>query len=142
MMSDKDFVHYQELSNRDPVVQQLCKIIFALQDRWDDTLYGLDLNEEGVIDGHYTVAEYIRHLEHEVSMMENDVGDFQDKIEELEHRLKSRTVAELLTEAANERDKAKRQADAYFKETLQLGCKIEELTEKMNTWTAISRDYN
>lgn len=141
-MNDKDFVHYQELSNRDPVVQQLCKIIFALQDRWDDAVYGLDINEYGGIDGHWTIGEYIRHMERELEIAEDDIHNFREKINELEHRLKTRTVAELLLEADQEARTAKSKADTHFNEIMHLRRAVDDLTEKMNTWTAISKEYN
>lgn len=141
-MNDKDFVHYQDLYNTDPTVQRLCKVIFEMQERWDDAVYGLDINECGGINGHYTIGEYIRSLENEVDLAGDDIHDLREKVDELEHKLKTRTVAELLLAADQEARTAKSRADMYFKETLQLSQKIEELNEKMNTWTAISREYN
>ena len=141
-MNDKDFVHYQDLYNTDPAVQRLCKVIFEMQERWDDAVYGLDINEYDRIEGHYTIGEYVRRLENDLELAEDDNHDLREKVDELEHKLKTRTVAELLLEAEQAVRIERSKADMYLKETLQLGRQVEELNEKMNTWTAISREYN
>jgi len=140
-MNNKDFIHYQDLFNTDPAVKRLCQIIFEMQDRWDDAIDGADVNEYGIIDGQWSIGEYIRHLKQELSVAEDDIYDYQVKIDRLEDRLKTRTVAQLLLDAAAERDRAKASADTYFKETMKLERQIGELTEKLNTWGALSKEY-
>jgi hypothetical protein len=140
-MNDKDFVHYQDLYNTDPAVQRLCNIIFALHSRWDDATEFLDISEDGCIDGNYSLSEYIRRMEQDLQLMESDLADAHDKIDSLEHQVKTRTVAELLTHADNEARAAKTKADLSFKESLKLTRQVEELTEKLNTWGALTREY-
>ena len=143
-MNDKDFVHYQDLFNNDPAVKRLCEIIFTLEDRWADATEGIDINEYGIVDGDYgrgSIGEYIRHIEYDLRIAEDDIRDYQDKIDTLEDRLKTRTVAQLLLDAAADRDKAKALSDTYFKQTMKLERQVDELTEKLNTWGALSKEY-
>ena len=75
ILSDKEFRHYQELYNMDPVVQRLCKMNYV-----DD----MDVSLEDQV---ANLEDQVNDLDYQVMCLQDERADLEDKIEELEKKI-------------------------------------------------------
>lgn len=75
ILSDKEFRHYQELYNMDPVVQRLCKMNYV-----DD----MDIDLESQI---ANLEDEVNDKDYTIMCLEDEKADLEDKIEELEKKI-------------------------------------------------------
>lgn len=75
MLSDKEFRHYQELYNMDPIVQRLCKMDYI--DDIDPDL------ESQVAD----LEDQVNDLDYTIMCLTDERDDLQEKVDELEKKI-------------------------------------------------------
>lgn len=75
MLTDKEFRHYQELYNNDPIVQRLCKMDYI--DDMDPDL------ESKVAD----LEDQVNDLDYDNMCLRDERDDLLDKVEELEKKI-------------------------------------------------------
>jgi chromosome condensin MukBEF ATPase and DNA-binding subunit MukB len=75
MLTDKEFRHYQELYNNDPIVQRLCKM---------DYIDDLELDLESKV---ADLEDQVSDLDYQNMCLQDERDDLLDKVEELEKKI-------------------------------------------------------
>lgn len=75
MLSDKEFRHYHELYNMDPVVQRLCKMNYV-----DD----MDADLESQI---ADLEDQVNDQDYTIMCLQDERDDLLDKVDELEKKI-------------------------------------------------------
>ena len=149
-LSDDELLDYLDRYSEDPVMRRVVDILVHKQHGIISDLVAAGMDPQDwtfCTDyyNHYYPGQYISHLKDEISFIEDELSEYQNKYEDAKEeikRLKARGIVEIMSELKNdiqrvesERDQAKRQRDQAIENE-------KHMKDKMKVWTAISTDMS
>lgn len=143
-LSDNEILNHLAMFNTDPVVKRLIEMLQPYQTIVHDltTQCGMTEYEPGDwrFDNYYEPWQYILHLEDEQRLFDDRMLELQDEINELTHKLSTRTVVTMLQDIHNKIDSQDRELREYRERNRNLEDEIENTRNKMKVWKALTTD--
>ena len=137
-LTDKELIDYTLKFDTDPVRVRLANIMDNMPGAILD-----DLEDAGMdpvfcnFENTYLPGQYIRHLESELEIYQDDNVQLRKEIEEL----KARSIMDLIAELKQEIKTADWMASEARRERDKLEVECNRMKDKMKVWTALSTDY-
>ena len=149
-LSDDELLDYLDRYSEDPIMKRIVDILLNKQQGIISDLVaaGMDPQDWTFCADYYNryyPGQYVTHLQNEISYVEDELKDYQNKYEDAKDeikQLKARGIVEIMAElkddiqrVESERDNARKERDRAITN--------EQLTrDKMKVWTALSTDMS
>lgn len=130
----KEKINSLYINNSDPVIMELCKIIGTYHDMYGELEF---VKDEYEFNG--SVSDYVRSLQNDISFLTDENYELSGKINDLEHKLKTRTVMELLQESENRYNSSLSMISSLEKDNHKLQKECDKAKEQLNMWAILNR---
>lgn len=149
-LSDDELLDYLDRYSEDPVMKRVVDILVHKQQGIISDLVAAGMDPQDwtfCTDyyNHYYPGQYISHLKNEISYIEDELTEYQDKYENAREeikRLKARGIVEIMAELKNDIQRVESERDHARQERDQAIINEKRTREKMKVWTAISTDIS
>lgn len=138
-LSDAELLNYLDLTNDDPVVRRLIKMLAEGSIRQELTSIGMDPVSD-TFDHNYqdlSPAEYIEHLRRDLEWLDEECDQYKSELESTKqeaHKLKTRSVAELISELNTAIKVSDSAAHRASREAAKANEEREEMKSKLKVW--------
>lgn len=131
-LSTKELIDHVIKFDADPVRIKLARAFDS--DSYLEDLEQAGMREDGTFDSEWghslTPGEYIRHLEQEIDLRDDELRQLRDELDDL----KARTVADLIAELNQEITSQKYLAEEARKAKYKAEKEAEDAKEKLKMW--------
>ena len=143
-MTLSELIHYLDLYNTDPIVQQLIQRLDHSDLRFELEEAGMDPVTRMFKDDYdrYTPGEYIEHLRRDRDEAESDLSHTKYKLEEAETELdemKTRSIMDFVQEVWQEKKTATFKVQEALKEAKAQKEENDQLREKIDMWGRLNK---
>lgn len=142
-LCDEEFIEHLDKHSNDPVILRLCGIFLKKEAGVYNQLLDAGMRDDMTFEYDYQtyeVGEYIKHLENEIDYYYRDANEWLAKTEELKREiknLKSRSVADLIAELAQDVRNSDARRDAAEREMHRAKEESRIYKEQLGIWNTL-----
>lgn len=138
-LSDSELLNYLDLTNDDPLVRRLIKMLVSGSIRQELTSIGMDPTSNTFEHDYQDLgpADYIEHLRRDIEWLKDECDQFESELESTKqeaHKLKTRSVAELISELNAAIKVSDSAAHRAAREAAKANEEREEMKSKLKVW--------